>query len=101
LFSFSFKFSVRVNKNCINRITSPIPNSTAEKTSTKKDKDKMFKLSNIKPNITVIKYNVIHSNSAVNSKCSEVFVWTNKVLNKIKNSNNNVLKSPKNKIIMN
>lgn len=55
LVSFSFKFKVRVNRNCIKRITSPIPNSTAEKTSTKNESDNIFKLSNASPNKTAIK----------------------------------------------
>ena len=45
LLSFSFKFNVRVNKNCISRITNPIPNSTAENTKTKNANERIFKLS--------------------------------------------------------
>lgn len=42
---FSESFIVRVNKCCSNIITNPIPNSTADKTSKKKVKDKIFVLS--------------------------------------------------------
>ncbi len=42
---FSESFIVRVSKCCSNIITNPIPNSTADKTSKKKVKDKIFVLS--------------------------------------------------------
>jgi hypothetical protein len=55
---------------CKSIITSPIPNSTADKTRKKKVKDKRFILSKTNPTEITIIYNVIQSNSAVNNKCS-------------------------------
>lgn len=98
LLSFSFKFSVLVSKNCISKITKPIPNSTAENTKTKNDNERMFKLSYTRPVKTVNKYTVIQINSAVNNKCNDVFTWISNVLSNIKKSNTIVLKSPMNKI---
>lgn len=79
--------------------TRPIPNSIAEKTKKKKVKDKIFKLSKIKPKNNVIAYKVIQRISAVNNKWRAVLVFI-KILNKIKKKNKkSKFKSPK--IILN
>lgn len=84
--SLSFKDKDLVKVFCINKSIKPIPNSTADKTKKKNVKDKIFKLSNSRPTIKDTPYKVIHKISAVNSKCTEVFVFT-KRLKKIKKKN--------------
>lgn len=60
-----------------------MPNSTADKTKKKKVKDKKFRLSYKKPIERTITYKVIHSNSAVKSKC-RAFETLNDILKKMR-----------------
>ena len=76
-------------------ITRPKPNSTADKIKRKNVSDKRFTLLKIKPINKVIMYRVIHINSAVSSKCSDVFTLSTILRNIIKNSIKRRFKSPK------
>ena len=76
--------------------TRPIPNSMADRTKKKKVKDNKFKLSKINPAVNVNEYNVIHSNSAVKSRCKAVFELIKILTNKIKKKRINKFKSPNN-----
>lgn len=78
----------------ISIITSPIPNSTADKTKKKKVKDKKLTLSYSSPIDNESTYNVIHSISAVNSKCSAVFTFTIIVTSIKKKIRENRFRSP-------
>ena len=71
---------------CIRSRISPIPNSIADKTKKKNVKERMFKLSYIKPINKVIAYIVIHNNSAVSNKWSDVLVFMT-ILNSINKKN--------------
>ena len=51
-------------------MTSPIPNSTADRTKKKNVNESKLTLSYKKPTERTIIYKVIHNNSAVNNKCS-------------------------------
>jgi len=92
--SFSYRLIVLNIKFWSNNITSPIPNSIAEKIKKNKVSDSMFKLSYIKPTNNERQYNVIHNNSAVNNKCKEVFTLIKTEKNKIKKNKINKFKSP-------
>lgn len=59
-----------------NIITNPTPNSTAERIKKKKVKDTRFTLFSKIPIVRTSVYNVIQSNSAVRSKCKDVFTLT-------------------------
>lgn len=76
-------------------ITKPRPNSTADRISRKNVSDSKFTLLKIKPINKVITYKVIHMNSAVNSRCREVFTFSTILRNIIKNSIKRRFKSPK------
>ena len=56
---------------CINIITRPIPNSTADRTKKKKVRESKLELSYIKPIDNTTIYKVIHRSSAVNNKWRE------------------------------
>ena len=79
-------------------ITSPKPNSTADKTRKKNVKDKRFKLSNIKPESKTSMYRVTHNNSAVNNKCKAEFILITIDKNNNKKTISTKLISPKIKI---
>ena len=70
---FKFKDLIKIFWN--RSSNNPIPNSIAEKTKKKKVKDTKFKLSKIKPIISIIIYRVIHKISAVNNKCRLVLIF--------------------------
>ena len=92
--SFNERYEERVNKFCKTTKISPKLNSIAEKIKKKNDKDKIVRLSYINPIIIVIKYKVIHNNSAVSNKF-KVLEVLNKTFNKIKkNQKNKIFKSP-------
>jgi len=76
-------------------MTRPRPNSTADKIKKKKVKESRFKLSNIRPPINVNIYNVIQRNSAVKSRCNEVFTLIVILEKSIKNKSTIKLISPK------
>jgi hypothetical protein len=78
----------------ISIITNPIPNSTADKTKKKKVKDKKLTLSYSNPIDNESTYSVIHSISAVNSKCSAVFTFTIIVTSIKKKISENRFRSP-------
>ena len=65
---------VRVNRCCINIITKPTANSTAEKIKKKNVKETKLRLSYDKPTMSVRAYRVIQISSAVSNRCNEVFV---------------------------
>lgn len=69
-----------------------MPNSIAENTKKKKVKESIFKLSKINPTSRTIVYKVIQSNSAVRSKCREVFVLIKILKNIKKKKKNNIFK---------
>lgn len=72
--------------------TRPIPNSIAEKTKKKKVRDRMLRLSYIKPIKRTRVYKVIHKSSAVSNKCKAVLVFIT-MLNIIrKKKKNNMFK---------
>lgn len=60
--------------------------------------DNMLRLSYSNPAKTAVMYIVIHNNSAVSRRWSEVLTWTSKVLNRIKNNTKTMFRSPINKI---
>ena len=74
---------------------SPRPNSTADKIKKKKVNDNMFRLSNTRPINKHVIYKVIHSNSAVSSRCSAVLTFSAILMNIIKNRINIKFISPK------
>lgn len=76
--------------------TKPRPNSMAEKTKKKKVKDKIFKLSKIKPIKRVTAYKVIQSSSAVSNKWRLVLMFTITLKSKRKKKMKSKFKSPKN-----
>jgi len=80
---------------CTSIIIKPNPNSTAERIKKKKVNDKMLRLSYTSPIDKQITYNVIHKSSAVNNKCSAVFIFNAMLVNIIKNRRNRKLISPK------
>jgi hypothetical protein len=69
----SFRFIDRSKTFWTSIITKPNPNSTADKIKKKNVNDRRFKLSKTRPLIRVSMYSVIHKNSAVSSKCKDVF----------------------------
>tara|TARA_B110001450_G_scaffold230122_1_gene231158 strand:+ start:3183 stop:3479 length:297 start_codon:yes stop_codon:yes gene_type:complete len=75
----------RNNTFCTKIITKPKPNSTADSIRKKNVSDKRFKLSKTKPLIRVSIYKVIHKNSAVRRRCSEVFTLIVILAKRIKN----------------
>jgi hypothetical protein len=79
---------------CINIMTRPIPNSTADNTKKKKVKDKKLTLSYNSPIESESTYSVIHSISAVNSKCRAVFTFTIIVVSIKKKTIENMFRSP-------
>lgn len=97
-FPLTSKLRVLVIRCCKSIITKPTPNSAAEKIKKKKDKDKMLRLSNARPIIKTNPYKVIHNNSAVKRRCSEVLGFVNNVLNRNKNRVKKTFISPRNKI---
>ena len=80
---------------CINIRIKPRPNSTADRIKKKNVKDNKFVLLNNKPIYNVIIYKVIHINSAVNNKCSEVFTFKTILIKIKKKIKNKKFKSPK------
>lgn len=72
LTGLSLSLIERSNKFCINMITSPNPNSTAEKIRRKKVKERIERLSVEYATKRDITYRLIHKNSAVNNKCRAV-----------------------------
>ena len=79
---------------CTRIITSPIANSTADKTKKKNVRESKFTLSYRKPMNSTNKYKVIQSNSAVNSNWRALDGFTTKLANKRKNISKNKLVSP-------
>ena len=72
----------------------PNPNSTADNIKKKKVRESKFKLSNTSPIINEAAYNVIHSNSAVKSKCKAVLTFIAILAMKKKKINNIIFRSP-------
>lgn len=79
----------------ISIITSPKPNSTADRTKKKKVNDNRFKLSKINPDNKTSIYNVTHKSSAVNNKCKAEFTFITIVKNNKKKIISIKLISPK------
>jgi len=95
IFLFSrFKDIDLKSKCCISIITSPNPNSTAEKIRKKNVKESRLTLSKIKPTISVIMYSEIHNNSAVNNKWIAVLIFTSIISRKKKKKKKIRFKSP-------
>ena len=92
------KFNVLKSKCCKSIRTNPTENSTAEKIKKKNVSDRRFKLSYIKPTSKVSAYSVIHTNSAVKSRCKAVFTWVVSVVRSTKVRIITRFMSPKNKI---
>ena len=76
-------------------IINPRPNSTADKIKKKNVNDNMLRLSNTRPINKHVIYKVIHSNSAVSSKCRAVLTFKAMLMNIIKNRINIKFISPK------
>ena len=93
----SFKLIDLIIMCCTSIIISPNPNSTAERIRKKNVNDSIFKLSNTNPIIKTMIYKVIQSSSAVNKRCSAVFMFSATLANIIKNNNNTKFKSPSTK----
>lgn len=72
----------------------PNPNSTADNIKKKKVRESKFRLSNTSPIINEAAYNVIHSNSAVKSKCKAVLTFIAILAMKKKKINNIIFRSP-------
>jgi uncharacterized protein (DUF111 family) len=79
--------------NCVDIITNPILNSTADNVKKKNVKDVKLTLLYVKPNNKEIAYNVIHKNSAVRTKCNEVLILTTIDINIRKKIKSKKLKS--------
>ena len=82
------------NKFCISIITKPIPNSTADIINRKKVRDSIFKLSYNKATESDIRYRVIHKNSAVSNRWSEVVTFITKLETIKKNISIKIFSSP-------
>lgn len=86
----------RKNKFCTNIITRPSPNSTADNIRKKNVNDSKLRLSNNKPSVNTMMYNVIHKNSAVSSKCNAVLMFRAILINNKEKRIITKLKSPNN-----
>ena len=93
----SFKLIDLIIMCCTSIIIRPNPNSTADKIKKKNVKDSILRLSNTSPRTSTIIYKVIQSNSAVNSRCSAVFMFNAILANIMKNNINTKFKSPSTK----
>lgn len=71
-----FKVIDLVNINCISIKTKPILNSAADNIKKKNVNETKFTLFDKKPISKTIEYRVIHKNSAVSTKCSDVLILT-------------------------